>query len=140
MLESGDAEEIIRYLGRPYSVCGTVENGRKIGSKIGFPTANISYPKNKALIKDGVYFGRTLVDKETFFSIINVGTQPTVTSIKTPKIEVHLIDFCGDLYGKKIKTEFFKKLRSQKNFDNLNALKTQLELDKKQAETLAANY
>lgn len=133
LILKGDAKEIINYLSRPYSVSGTVEPGRKIGSKIGFPTANISYPKNKVLIKDGVYFGRAIFDGKSFFCIINVGEQPTVTKEHTPKIEVHLLDFCGDLYGKKIKTEFLKKIRDQKSFANLSQLKAQLEQDKNNA-------
>lgn len=140
LILKGKAEDIINYLSRPYSVSGTVEKGRKIGSKIGFPTANLCYPKNKVIIKEGVYFGRTSFDEKSYFCIINVGEQPTVTKEHTPKIEVHLLDFCGDLYGKKIKTEFLKKLRDQKSFADLSKLKTQLEYDKSQAKKLAEAF
>lgn len=138
LIKQGKPDEIIRYLGRPYSITGTVEIGRKIGNEIGFPTANISYPKNKAIIADGVYFGKTYTNGLNYYSIINVGEQPTVTKKHTPKVEVHLINYSGNLYGKEIKTEFLKKLRNQKIFENLEGLKSQLEYDKENALRLAA--
>lgn len=129
----GEVEELSKCLLRPYSLKGTVTDGRKIGRTLGFPTANISYPENKAVIKAGVYFCKCGFDAYTGFCIVNVGSQPTVADKPTPKIECHILDFSGDVYGKEIRLDFLKRMRDIKVFGSLSELKRQLELDRKTA-------
>ena len=136
LIENGDVEKLNHCLSRPYSIRGTVERGRHLGSSIGFPTANISFPKEKAILLNGVYFGKAEVLGKNYYSIINVGNQPTVTNCYTPKIEVFIIDFNEDIYGCKIKIDFLKKIRDIKKFSSMESLKIQLEYDLKIANDL----
>ena len=122
-----------KVLLRPYSIKGTVISGRNIGNKLGFPTANIDFPENKAIIKQGVYFGLAETDFGTFYTIINVGLQPTVTADHTPRIEAHLIDFDKEIYGRTIKLKFIERFRDIKQFSNITELKKQLIKDKEMA-------
>ncbi len=132
-LKKGDVESAHKYMSRPYSVSGTVIHGSAIGQKIGFPTANISYPQNILMPKDGVYLTRVNVDSSSYFGITNIGTKPTVNE-QSRNIETYISDFDGNLYEKNIRIEFLKRIRDTKHFDTLAELKNQLSLDKKQIE------
>ena len=133
LITNGDVKELSKVLLRPYSIEGKVISGRNIGNKLGFPTANIDFPVNKAIVKQGVYFGTAETNFGTFYTIINVGLQPTVTEDLTPRIEAHLIDFNEKLYESSIKLNFFEHLRDTKQFGNIDDLKEQLIKDKEQA-------
>lgn len=111
LITDGNVEKLSLALNRNYSLSGVVKKGRGIGRKLSFPTANISIPTDKAVLKSGVYFGRCIVENNSYYALINVGMQPTVTIEKTPKIEAFLIDFDGNLYNKEIKLEFIKRIR-----------------------------
>ena len=130
LIESGNIKTLNLCLGRPYSISGIVSKGRQIGNTIGFPTANIDYPTNKKVIKEGVYSGKCHIREKEYASIINVGSQPTVTKNNTPKIEAHLLDFNGNLYGNEIRLDFHDKIRDIIAFDNIEDLKEQLKKDK----------
>lgn len=139
LIENGDAEKLNEVLLRPYSVSGIVTKGRNIGHTFGFPTANLDFPKNKAIIKAGVYFGKVNHKFGMNYAIINVGLQPTVSDEYTPKIEVYLFNFHGNLYGSSIQISFLKRMRDIQKFADINELKKQLENDKKDAKHLMKN-
>ncbi|MBQ9757403.1 MAG: bifunctional riboflavin kinase/FAD synthetase [Clostridia bacterium] len=127
---SGQVEKAKDYMTRPFSVSGEVVHGKGIGKEIGFPTANITVPKEQIVPKDGVYMTRINFHGKSFHGITNLGAKPTV-GINERNIETYILDFDGDLYGKTIEVEFLKRLRDIKRFDSLEELKKQLEEDKK---------
>ncbi|MBQ9104437.1 MAG: riboflavin biosynthesis protein RibF [Clostridia bacterium] len=127
LLSNGEIEGANALLGLPYKLGGKVVDGRRIGRKMGFPTANIIVDKEKTPLKKGVYFGLIELDK-TYRAIINYGARPSFNLYDTV-MEVHIIDFNGDLYGKEITVSFIKYLRDTKKFNNKEELSIQLEKD-----------
>jgi riboflavin kinase/FMN adenylyltransferase len=131
-LLNGKVDYANKFLSRNYSVTGNVKNGKKIGRDLGFPTANIHPDYNYKLIPhDGVYAVKVIVDGKEFIGMLNIGIRPTVNKGNENKsIEVHLIDFEGDLYDKKISLVFYKKIRNEMKFNSLDQLINQLKADK----------
>ncbi len=127
-LTSGDIQRANQLLGRPYTLNGVVIQGQQLGRTIGFPTANLQLPPEKFLPRQGVYAGRVLVEDHTLLGVMNIGNRPTVNGT-SPSIEVHLLDWSGDLYGKTIKVELEKFLRPEQKFASLEALKAQIAAD-----------
>ena len=108
---------------------GKVVHGAKIGSSLGFPTANIESKEEENIPQDGVYFVQTTVDKLQYYGIMSIGNRPTFgTNAKT--IEVHLLNFSGDLYQRILTVKPISYIRENKKFDNLDLLKQQLQKDK----------
>ncbi|TXK22425.1 bifunctional riboflavin kinase/FAD synthetase, partial [Pontibacter qinzhouensis] len=129
-LEAGDPATASRYLGRYYSLTSTVEQGQQLGRTIGFPTANLALPEPHKLIPaNGVYAVWVQVEEARLSGMMNIGTRPTVNGSKLT-LEVHLLDFNGDLYGKTLTVEFVQQLRHEQKFPSLEALQTQLAQDK----------
>jgi len=129
-LIDGHLDYANQMLGYHYFVEGKVIKGLKLGTKINFPTANIALDFAKQqLPKDGVYLVKTEFDNLSFFGMLNTGENPTVKG-KGRSIEVHLFDFNGNIYGKKIKISFLKNLRQEKKFSSVDELKEQLLIDK----------
>lgn len=128
LLEKGDVEKADRLLGANFFLLGTVFKDRQIGQTMGFPTANIEYPKGKFPLKKGVYETRTVVDGKTYKGITNYGARPTFADEKT-LTETYLDGFAGDLYGKTLKVQFVRFLREIEKFESAEALKTQLSKD-----------
>ncbi len=134
-LEHGDIENANLLLGRPYTLLGEVVQGQQLGRTIGFPTANLQLPKEKFLPRQGVYAVRVLTLSETSdvtpsesLGVMNIGNRPTVNGTYS-SAEVHLFDWSGDLYGKKLVVQLVKFLRPEQKFPSLEALKTQIQLD-----------
>ena len=129
-LENGNILVANDLLGRPYTISGTVIHGNSIGRTIGFPTANVQVDDpHKALPKNGVYAVKIQVEGDSWRSaILNIGTNPTVGN-QTVTIEVHILDFTGDLYGKKITLSVQRYIREEKRFDNLEQLREQITRD-----------
>ncbi|WP_392531152.1 bifunctional riboflavin kinase/FAD synthetase [Nostoc sp. C117] len=134
-LEHGDIENANLLLGRPYTLLGVVVQGQQLGRTIGFPTANLQIPKEKFLPRQGVYAVRVFILSETpdtnpiqNLGVMNIGNRPTVNGVSS-SVEVHLFDWSGDLYGKKLTVELVKFLRPEQKFPSLEALKTQIQLD-----------
>jgi riboflavin kinase/FMN adenylyltransferase len=129
-LEEGDVELAGKFLGYPYFITGSVVQGSRVGREIGFPTANIQVNERFKLIPaDGVYAVQ-VAWKEGFLSgMLNIGVRPTVDSQKRKSIEVHLLDFDEDIYGKELQVRFIKRIREERQFESLEALKQQLEID-----------
>ncbi len=116
-------------LGRYYSIVGTVVNGQEIGRSIGFPTANISYPAEKFLPRQGVYAVRVNTPEFTQLpGVMNIGKRPTVNGVNTT-VEVHLLDWEGNLYGQQLTVYLHQFLRSEQKFPSLTALTTQIHAD-----------
>ena len=114
---AGRLDRAALMLGRPFAISGSVEHGEGVGRKIGYRTANIN-PHNEALPPNGVYAVRVRLAGQTHGGIVNIGVQPTFTDReKHRRLEAHLFDFEGDLYGQEIEVTFLQKLRDEKKFD-----------------------
>ncbi|MBD5343211.1 MAG: riboflavin biosynthesis protein RibF [Bacteroides sp.] len=122
----GDMELAAKLLGRPFVIEGKVVTGRQIGRTIGFPTANIQPSEANALMPPiGVYAGE--VDGRP--AVINIGRRPTVNNGNDVTIEVHILDFQGDLYGRHLRVEFLRRLRPEMKFSGFDELKAQIQKD-----------
>ena len=131
LILNGEVAKASNILGYNYRLQGKVAKGQGIGRKIGFPTANISLSENlKILPKIGVYFIQSEIDGEVFYGMCNIGVRPTVSSLNEVSIEVYFFNLNFSLYNKILNIDFIKFLRDEKQFDNLESLKKQLELDK----------
>jgi riboflavin kinase / FMN adenylyltransferase len=116
-------------LGRYYSIVGTVVSGQSIGRSIGFPTANLQYPLEKFLPRQGVYCVRVDTDTETQLpAVMNIGKRPTVNGLNTT-VEVHLLDWDGNLYDREIIVYLHHFLRTEQKFADLTALTSQIQAD-----------
>ena len=128
-LENGDIETANLYLGRHYTLTSVVVEGDKIGRTIGYPTANLAMPEPHKLIPfNGVYAVYASVEGKRYPAMMNIGLRPTVSG-KNLTLEVHLLDFNQDIYGKSITIEFVEHLRNEKMFSGLDELKDQLARD-----------
>lgn len=117
------------YLGYPYFFTGTVVHGKKLGRTIGFPTANLEIEENYKLIPAyGVYAVECMVENQNVNGMLNIGIKPTFEG-ESASIEVHLFDFDGDLYDKKIKVALRKHIREEQKFSSVEDLKSQLKKD-----------
>lgn len=142
-LAEGDVAWAGRLLGRPHEVTGVVVGGDQRGRTIGFPTANLAVEQNRAVPADGVYAGWFHLPPDDnhpegrlWPSAINIGTRPTFyQDVERSLIEVHLIDFEGDLYDLPAKVGFEHRLRGEQRFDGIEALATQLQRDVATART-----
>lgn len=126
---AGDFELAEFLLGRPYLLNGKVQHGDKNGRKLGFPTLNIGLSQPMAV--QGVYEVRVsgIIPNQELLGVANVGTRPTFKLGVRRFLEVHLLDFNQDCYGKKIAVRFVRKIRDEKRFESLEALKNQIKID-----------
>ena len=136
LLQTGRVEEARRFLGYSYLVFGKVVQGDRRGRTIGFPTANLELPPEKALPL-GVFAVTAETSGGRFTGMANVGPRPSYPDAP-PALEVHLFDFDGDLYGQTLRVSFEYFLRAQKKFGGLDALTAQLTEDKARAKKLQA--
>lgn len=127
-----------RWLGYDYFINGKIIRGLQVGRHLGFPTANIKPDDRFKLIPaNGVYAVKVSIEGKTMPGILSTGTNPTVNRDETKKsIEVHIFDFEGDIYGKKIRVEFLHRLREERKFDTLLQLKEQIKLDLQDAKDI----
>ena len=125
----GDMERVFRLLGRHYSITGEVKDGRKLGSKIGFPTANLHPEDYLILPHKGVYITKTLLDGKFHPSLTNVGLNPTFGDVERISVETHLLDFSQEIYKKNIEVFFISKMRNEKRFKNRDELIAQIKKD-----------
>ncbi len=137
-LAEGNIDKANSFLGRSYVLSGTVVPGVQRGRLLGFPTANIQpYDSKKAIPVNGVYFVGCDVENEKHFGIMNIGYRPTFERKHELVLEVHILNFNRDIYGKPFKISFLKRLREEKKFESKEALVHQMELDKKTATEMA---
>lgn len=135
-LLSGDVSKAADYLGYNYLLKGQVIEGQQIGRTIGFPTANLKVLDGSKLIpKDGVYAVHVEVKRQAFKGMMNIGNNPSFIS-KKHSLEVHIFDFDSDIYDEQIEVRFIKRIREEISFDNLDALKIQLEQDEDTAKAI----
>jgi len=123
-LADGDFKLTKELLGRYYFISGKVVHGEKIGRQLGFPTANI-HIHHKQPPLSGVF----AVKLDNMFGVANLGTRPTFSGEKKIYLEVHVLNFSDDLYGKHVCVNFLKKIRDEFHFDTIEALKSQIKLD-----------
>jgi len=131
-LMAGDCDRVMRLLGRPYSISGTVIEGRKLGRTIGVPTANIELLTPR-LPMTGVFAVKVSLPPNELEGVANLGFKPTVDAGTRPSLEVHLLDFKGDLYGERLQVHFLRKLRDEQKFAGLPQLQEQIQKDIAQA-------
>ncbi len=135
-LERGDVAAAARGLGRPYAVVGRVISGQRLGRTLGVPTANIALEPNNRLAH-GIYAVRARIEGKIHPGVASFGVRPTVNN-GPPLLEVHLLDFEGDLYGREMQVEFIERIREERRFDSLPSLVAEMERDKKKARALLA--
>ena len=135
-LEEGDVKAAARGLARPYAVRGRVAPGQRLGRTLGVPTANIALePTNR--LAHGVYAVRARVDRLWRPGVASFGVRPTVDN-GPPLLEVHLLDFDEDLYGREIEVEFIDRIRDERKFDSLPALAKEMRRDMDRARSILA--
>ena len=127
-LKNGNLDLANAMLGQNYSLSGIVEHGLGQGRQLGFPTANLHLPSYKLLPKNGVYSGSASFDGQKHSAMINVGNRPSLGS-RPVGLEAHLLNFDGDLYGKRLSVELSKRIRDEIKFENAEALKEQIRKD-----------
>jgi len=128
-IRSGDLDAASQMLGRAYSVCGTVVRGDGLGRKLGFPTANLD-ATGLALPPNGVYAVHAETGGRRYLSVLNIGHRPTLESPAPQlRVEAHLVDFAGDLYGSELEVSFCERLRPERKFESLGELREQIARD-----------
>ena len=144
-IAAGDIEACDKYLGRPYTLNGTVVHGNEIGRTIGFPTCNLLVDETMVTPPNGVYVTNCLIQEtvaaadgrkaamwKRYPAVTNIGVKPTIGTF-TKNVETHIFDFNRDMYGQDIRVEFLRMTRSETRFDGLQALKEQIGRDCAQA-------
>lgn len=133
-LACGDLNGARALLGRVYQLSGRVVHGRKLGRTIGFPTANVHLPHRRPAL-EGVFVVEADTPAGRLGGVASFGRNPTVSNTQDYKLEVHLFDYEGDLYGQRIVVRFLKKLRDEQRYDDLSTLVAQIERDAINART-----
>ena len=135
-LVAGEVERASREMGHPYTLAGTVEAGAGRGDGLGFPTANLQIPDRILLPRIGVYAGWMAWKGQRYPAAINVGVNPTFEERAEPIVEVHVLDFDGNLYGEDVEVEFHHRLRDEVAFESVDALVDQMHRDVAQTRDL----
>ena len=129
-LAGGEISLASKILGHCYTINGTVVKGAGIGRQLGFPTANIEPDEPMKLVpQNGVYEVEITLKGKKHEGVMNIGVKPTIAKDLQRTIEVYILDFSGDIYGEKAQVKVIRRLRGELNFDNINALKFQIEVD-----------
>jgi riboflavin kinase/FMN adenylyltransferase len=128
VLADSDLGHAEALLGRPFAITGRVMHGQKLGRQLGAPTANVQLKRRNTPLS-GVFAVTLEVEGKVFAGVANIGMRPTVESGGQPHLEVHLLDYQGDLYGRLVQVTFHRKLRDEQRFASLEALKTAIDAD-----------
>lgn len=128
---NGEMEQARQLLGHPHELCDTVRYGYKLGRRMGTPTINMRIPENVIVPRFGVYATRVFFEGKEHIAVTNVGVRPTVKNGTEPSVESYILDFSGNLYGKKVRVEFMKFLRPEREFDSIEELKAQIARDER---------
>lgn len=127
LVEAGEMEEAARFLDHPHLLRGSVRHGRGLGRTLGFPTVNILPAQGVLLPAYGVYAAKvTLEDGSTYCAATNVGVRPTVAEGAQATVEAFLLDFQGDVYGRRVSLEFYRRLRPERRFESLEELRREV--------------
>lgn len=127
-LANADFAQARQLLGRPYCITGRVLHGQKLARQLGWPTANVQLKRHRVPFT-GVYLVSTVVEGRTWPGVANIGVRPSVAGDGRPHLEIHLLGFAGDLYGRHLTVEFHQKLRDEQRFASLEALKSAIDAD-----------
>ncbi len=126
LVAQGEMERACSFLGHPHTLTGTVLHGKGLGSKLGFPTVNLTVPEGVIIPAHGVYATRILLDGTHYPAVTNVGIRPTVDDGDQLTVESFLLDFSGDLYDRRLVVEFHRFLRGEQKFPDLDALRQEV--------------
>ncbi len=129
LVAQGEMERALDFLGHPHTLTDQVRHGKKIGTRLGFPTMNLQIPAGCVFPAFGVYATKVWVDGVSYLAATNVGIRPTVGDDRPVTVEGSLIDFSGDLYGKTVRMEFFCRIRPEQKFASLDELRAQIARD-----------
>lgn len=132
LVAQGEVERAMDFLGHPHTLTDQVRHGKKIGTRLGFPTMNLQIPVGSVIPAFGVYATRVWVDDKAYIAATNVGVRPTVGDDRPVTVEGSLLDFSGDLYGKTVRMEFYRRIRPEQKFDSLDTLRAQIAQDTQQ--------
>lgn len=135
LVTEGRMDEAAALLGHTYTLDGTVVKGRQRGRAIGFPTANLQ-TENELIPPHGVYATTLIIDGIVHAALTNIGSNPTFGDSTTTTIETFVLNFDGDLYGQAVQLGFVQRLRDERRFEGIDALKAQIEADRSRAERL----
>ena len=135
LIEAGEMETAVRFLGHAHVLTGTVVKGKQLGRTIGIPTANLLLPEGVVCPRFGVYACKAVVDGAEYLAVTNVGVRPTVSG-EGVTVEPWLLDFDGDLYGKTLVLHFYSFLRPEMRFDSLDALAAEIRRNAEQTRQL----
>ncbi len=131
LIAEGRVAEAGQMLGRCYSICGTVAHGNERGRLLGYPTANLELADSKLAVPlDGVYAVRVQIGGKKYGGMANVGKNPTFGDVEQTRLETHIFDFSGDIYGERVIVQFVQRIRGEKNFSGIEQLKAALAQDK----------
>ena len=127
LVAQGEMERANEFLGHPYTLSDRVAHGKKLGSTLGFPTVNLHFPEGVLVPAHGVYATRVWFENgDSRPAVTNIGVRPTVDDGDKVSVEGYILDFAGDLYGQTIRMEFYKKLRGERKFPSLEALREEV--------------
>jgi riboflavin kinase/FMN adenylyltransferase len=132
LLTEGNVKDAAKLLNHPYVLTGIVESGHQVGRTLGFPTANLNIAENKLIPATGVYAVMT----ELGAGIMNIGRRPTLNNGTNLSIEVHIMNYEGNLYGKELHLSFIERIREERKFASLEELKAQIQEDINQASAM----
>lgn len=136
-IEQGDIASATEFLGHSFTLSGIVVRGRQIGREMGYPTANLKVEdKNKIIPGNGVYAVKGIIEGLIYDGMLNIGHNPTIAEGLQQTIEVHFFDLSEDLYDREITLEFISRIRDEQKFEDLVALKGQLDMDKESAKAI----
>ena len=138
LVSEGRVDEAGALLGHPYFIDGTIVAGRRRGREIGFPTANLE-TANELIPPNGVYATTTTIDGVVHAGITNVGVRPTFGEGELT-VETHLLNFSGDLYGRPVRLGFVQRVRDERQFPDIDALREQIEADRRTADRLFSRF
>lgn len=129
LIESGDMEMANAYLGHPHTLTDVVRSGYHLGTQMGTPTINMGFPQGVIIPRHGVYAAKAYIDGQEYMSVTNVGIRPTVSASGNVNVESFLLDFHGNLYGHQARIDFYKFLRPERKFDDVETLAAQIKHD-----------
>lgn len=137
LVTSGELEQAAVFLGRPFSLLGTVVRGATRGRRVGYPTANLD-PHNEVVPPSGVYAVRVRLSDRTFNGVLNIGFRPTFAEPNelVQAVEVHILDFSEPIYGREVEVFFVKKLREEHRFESVSLLRAQIRKDERETRQL----
>ncbi|MDH5506525.1 MAG: bifunctional riboflavin kinase/FAD synthetase [Anaerolineae bacterium] len=139
LLLAGEMRRVAQFLGRPYRIPGSVVRGDGRGRTLGIPTANLAVWRERAVPGSGVYAVRAHIGAAAYGAVANIGVRPTFEKEPVaPRLEAHLLDFDGEIYGQEIQLEFLERLRGEQRFSSAEELVVQIETDIKKARLLFA--